>query len=981
VVLFEVPKIDSKIRPGDKVVIETDHCLFSQTRFGVRVESIPIVNNDGVHSSVEKSGGVFLEAGMNPIHLEWFNGPAEFVLNLDFEGPNVARQQIPSSRLWHAVTDKDGAQEFRPGLDFKAYEGVGWPKMPDFELLNSTAAGIATNFSPIYRTRDNNCGLIFHGFVQIDTPGIYKFYLKSDDGSRLYVREAAVTCKRVEGERNSQPVSESFEQALTDRDRNHWVQMAGEVTFASQEKQNLNLELMVGGNRVPVMAGECGKWSNTNLLHRWIQVEGICKFSTDAQEKKLVGVFVPGADQIKLRNIGNDERSESPSTLLTSLAEVRHLTTTEAGRQIPTKVRGVVIFTGPAAIVLQDSSDGVFISRRSGFWERQPVVGEVWEIKGSTASGLFSPVIAADEATFIGHAPLPEPIHPTRDQLMNGNMDAEYGELRGVITSVASNEIVLLTPDGQVSVVGNIERPLPELPKAFLDNNSPVGSVVRIRGCFAPLVDVETRQVISGKTYLYPALVEVEDPVPKDPYLLPAQTPADLMWFNVRAVALQRTKLAGQILYSLPQEYLVFDGKNGFRVLTKDRSMNAGDVIEAVGFPNLDGPSPVLQEAQIRKTGRAPLPAPKRVLPEQLLDRALDSRLIEVTAQLLSDTVHQKERVLELQSGPQLFVARVESISERVVPLSIGCRVKLTGVYIRASDNRDFSGPHSSPFDLLLNSSADIVVLRRPPWWTIRRVVMVLGALSAALGIMFVWVAVLRRKVEQRTVQLKNEIEQRQLVEQRHVIESERTRVARDLHDELGAGLTEVGLLGSLANTSAVDTDSRNRYLNQITQTARSLVTSLDEIVWAVNPHYDSVGSLVSYFSLYAESFLSLAAISCRLRVPEKMFDSPLDSKQRHDVFCVFREALNNVVRHSRASEVKIIFETTAESLSLSVVDNGCGFEFVPDSPGKDGLAGIRQRIQELEGICEINSQLGLGTTVKICLPLNQNQHGQSRDS
>jgi signal transduction histidine kinase len=238
---------------------------------------------------------------------------------------------------------------------------------------------------------------------------------------------------------------------------------------------------------------------------------------------------------------------------------------------------------------------------------------------------------------------------------------------------------------------------------------------------------------------------------------------------------------------------------------------------------------------------------------------------------------------------------------------------------------------------------------------------------------MFFWVGLLRRKVEQRTAQLKKEIEQRQFVEQRHAIELERTRVARDLHDELGAGLTEVGLLGSLANTPAVDADSRNRYMNQITQMARSLVTSLDEIVWAVNPHYDSVASLVSYFSLYAESFLNLAGVNCRLRVPKNVPDSPLDSKQRHGVFCVFKETLNNVIRHSKATEVQIIFEATAGDLSLSVIDNGCGFEFVSDSPGKDGLASVRQRMQELGGSCQISSRPRHATTVKISLPLNQN--------
>jgi signal transduction histidine kinase len=285
-------------------------------------------------------------------------------------------------------------------------------------------------------------------------------------------------------------------------------------------------------------------------------------------------------------------------------------------------------------------------------------------------------------------------------------------------------------------------------------------------------------------------------------------------------------------------------------------------------------------------------------------------------------------------------------------------------------------GANAAPFELLLNNAADIVVLQRPSWWTIRRAITVVVALTGLLCVTFIWAGLLRRKVEQRTVQLKKEIEERQLVEQHHAIERERIRVAQDLHDELGAGLTEVSLLGSLANTPAIPPEAKNRYLDQLTQMARSLVTSLDEIVWAVNPHYDSVASLVSYFSLFAESFLNLAGITCRLRVVEDIPEYPLDSKQRHGVFCAFKEALNNVIRHSRATEVQIVFKVAGEKLVLSVIDNGCGFEFVAGAPGKDGLTGLCQRMQQLGGDCQITSRPGRGTKIEIHLPLNKIQHG-----
>ncbi|HZI31899.1 MAG TPA: ATP-binding protein, partial [Candidatus Binatia bacterium] len=212
--------------------------------------------------------------------------------------------------------------------------------------------------------------------------------------------------------------------------------------------------------------------------------------------------------------------------------------------------------------------------------------------------------------------------------------------------------------------------------------------------------------------------------------------------------------------------------------------------------------------------------------------------------------------------------------------------------------------------------------------------------------------------------------EERQLAEQHRAIDQERTRVAQDLHDELGAGLTEVSILGSLAKTRAVPVETKEHYVDQITNVARSLVTTLDEIVWAVNPHYDSVASLATYYSLFAQRFLNMAGLACRLQVSETIPEHALDSRIRHGVFRAFKEALNNVVRHSGASEVRLAITVSAEQLLLSVADNGRGFDAGRTEPGADGLAGMCRRMSDLGGSCQIISEAGRGTTVELRLPL-----------
>jgi signal transduction histidine kinase len=121
---------------------------------------------------------------------------------------------------------------------------------------------------------------------------------------------------------------------------------------------------------------------------------------------------------------------------------------------------------------------------------------------------------------------------------------------------------------------------------------------------------------------------------------------------------------------------------------------------------------------------------------------------------------------------------------------------------------------------------------------------------------------------------------------------------------------------------------------------------------------------------LFAQRFLNLAGITCRLEIAELFPDYPLDSRLRHGIFLAFKEALNNVVRHSEATEVGLIIEVARDELMIAVSDNGRGLESAPQAPGNDGLAGMRERIATLGGHCEINSRPGRGTTVEFRLPL-----------
>ena len=184
-VLLELPTLDDTIHAGDQVTVRGTNCLLSQGRYGIRFTTT-VVDNDYLHPSACKSGSAFLEAGFQPIHLEWFNGAGNSALALEYAGPGVPRQIVPGALLRRTPSLDAVQPKYEAGLDFAAYNG-DWNLLPDFATLNPVARGVATNFSFNYRARLEHTALVFDGFIQISNAGVYVFYLTSDDGSRLKV--------------------------------------------------------------------------------------------------------------------------------------------------------------------------------------------------------------------------------------------------------------------------------------------------------------------------------------------------------------------------------------------------------------------------------------------------------------------------------------------------------------------------------------------------------------------------------------------------------------------------------------------------------------------------------------------------------------------------------------------------------------------------------------------------------------------------
>ena len=190
---------------------------------------------------------------------------------------------------------------------------------------------------------------------------------------------------------------------------------------------------------------------------------------------------------------------------------------------------------------------------------------------------------------------------------------------------------------------------------------------------------------------------------------------------------------------------------------------------------------------------------------------------------------------------------------------------------------------------------------------------------AVGLGLAGIVVAVVRYFSTQK---LRRQL---QLHEQQEALEKERSRIARDLHDQLGANLTQVALLGEMAEADKNSPAEIESHAQQISQTARETTRSLDEIVWAVNPSNDTLEGLINYACKYAQEYLALAGVRYRAGVPAQLPAITIPPEVRHNVFLAFKEAVNNVVKHAQASEAWIRLRLQPDHFTLSVEDNGRG--------------------------------------------------------
>lgn len=717
--------------------------------------------------------------------------------------------------------------------------------------------------------------------------------------------------------------------------------------------------------------------------------------------------------------------AQDATVVLTNASDVLALPAESALKALGVRVTGVVTATEQywdGRFFIQDASGGVFVDNIS---VNHPEIGDLVEVSGVSHPGAFAPVISKPAWKRLGTAPLPEAKPVTVERLMTGVEDSQRIEISGTVQAVRIENSLL-----EVDLVSGGYRlhVLSKIPPG-VDIQTLVGARVRVKGTAAASFNALLRQLITVKVFV-PLLADfiVEHAEPDDSFAAPVIPLAGIAQYRRDNAAGKRVHVRGIVTHQRPGEDLFLKDSTG-ALQVKSRQLmdlSVGDVIEAVGFPNLEHFLPVLQDAVFRRVREPRATVTARPASAEELEAGLHhADLISLQGKLLDRVVRrQPDRrgkgtrivtILTLQGASFTFAAEAETtaLPEELVSVPIGSRVEVTGICLsQIEEDETLQSLRLQSLQMILPAGQSLRVLERPSWLTPQRLLVSMTILFAILLVAVSWTVVISRKnsslkvlvrekeqaqgelqhahdeleerVKERTAQLKFQITARKESElQFKAVLSERTRLAQELHDTLEQTLTGIALqLDTTSKLFQKQPDGASRHL----ELARSLVNqSQVEVRRSV---WDLRSRALEQFDLPSALTTSTRQLtdgtSVRVEVAAQGRVRPLPETIEENLLRIGQEAVTNIIKHSGASAATIHLDYGAQSVVLKIEDNGRGFA-VEERAGPDnghfGLLGISERVKRMNGQISLTSAPGNGTTVRIQIPIDPAQEIQIYNS
>jgi PAS domain S-box-containing protein len=468
------------------------------------------------------------------------------------------------------------------------------------------------------------------------------------------------------------------------------------------------------------------------------------------QSLRIVLVSIASIVSIALSCAGAIEAAPAKVRTIDRVARIRVLAPDEAAQGFPVHVRGVVTYYDPGLpdLFIEDSTGGIYVACQKPVEVRR---GQFVEVTGVTGPGEFAPVVERPEIRVLGPGVLPKPLRVPLEDLKSGSYDAAWVELSGIVLSamVENRRASIYVGVG----AGHIRVVIPEYSAG--DLNRLPGARVTVRGvCSSAFTK---RRQLTGVRINAQTIqdVIVHEAAPSESLELPLRHAEDLQRFTPERMSNARTRVRGVVTFQRPgRSVYIRDCQQGLLVETRQTTVfRRGDLVEAIGTPISGDYNPILRYSTVRLLEHGPAPRPIQLTASQALVGDHDGDLVEIEADLLNWRTQGNAAWLVLKSGGQVFEAEVDRIAEKAPRLALreGSRLKLTGICL-IEVGGEFNDPKS--FRLLLKSGEDIVILRRPGWWTTSHSLWLLALFGTGVMAALGWAWMLRRRVQGQTAEL-----------------------------------------------------------------------------------------------------------------------------------------------------------------------------------------------------------------------------------
>lgn len=647
---------------------------------------------------------------------------------------------------------------------------------------------------------------------------------------------------------------------------------------------------------------------------------------------------------------------------LTSVHEIRKLSPAEAEAARPVRLKGVVTYSKPAiaTLFIHDGTGGIFVEQAPRPDPGGPQVGDEVEVTGVTGKGLFATVVEhppEGQATVqvTGSRALPPPRAIDSRTLFLPDMDCEWVEITPLVKEVLVEEGDLLLSchdDGRDFHV-LLEGPLPaeSVPWDLAENR------VKARGIVATTFNM--RRQMTGRFIRVSSLADITPlaPIGKPDSEPPLVGAGELLRAG-GAGPDQLVRVRGVATMALPGRGLFLQVDDGSLWVQTAQPVSAapGTVIEVTGWPRPGEMKPFIRSRRAAVIGTTTAPPPVELRASDALKSERDGAWVTVAGELLDFYQSPEGMMLELRDEELVFRGQCpddpKGLIRRIKP---GSRIRITGIS-RVSSAGNFTLRVADKLTIMAPSVDMIRLVSPPPFWTARSVavassLLIVGLLSAYA------IARNRRNREQET--------QRREFE---AVLAERGRFAREIHDSLAQGLTSISLQLECAKANLIEQpQNAQTHIEKARGLVRESLREARRTVWNLRPLALGEADLAATLQHYASNLTADGRVSCSQQIEGT--PRPLPPDHEAALLRIGQEALTNAIRHSGATEVVHRLRFGNGWVTLTIIDNGHGFN-VADRVGKGfGLTGMHERAAALGGSLSIDSHPGRGTEVSATLP------------